>query len=174
MVVTSDPEIAEAVRLLHVHGARTRYHHERIGTNSRLDALQAAILLAKLPHLDEWNEKRRRNAAYYEKKLAGLDGVQTPYVAPENVSVYHVYTIRAHARDKVAQLLDKAGIGRAIHYPVPLPLQKALDYLGYEHADVPQSVQASKEVLSIPMYPELTQEQMDEVVSAISNALREA
>jgi len=172
IVITSDPEIAEAVRALRVHGSQTRYHHERIGTNSRLDAIQAAVLLAKLPHLDEWNEKRRQNAAYYDRKLAGLDGIQTPYIAPQNVSVYHVYTIRVRARDKVAEHLDKAGIGCAIHYPVPLPLQKALDYLGYEQGDVPKCEQASKEVVSIPMYPELTQQQMDEVVNAISKAIR--
>ncbi len=174
IVVTSDPEIADAVRMLRVHGSRERYHHEQIGTNSRLDAIQAAILLAKLPHLDEWNQKRRQNAAYYGEKLAGLDGVQTPHIAPENVSVHHVYTIRGRERDKVAEQLQKTGIGWAIHYPVPLPLQKALEYLGYKQGDVPHSEQASKEVLSIPMYPELTEQQMDEVVSTISNALRDS
>jgi len=174
IVVTSDAQIAETVRMLRVHGSRKRYYHDRIGTNSRLDALQAAILLAKLPHLDEWNEKRRRNAAYYEEKLAGLDGVRTPYVAPENVSVHHVYTIRTRERDRVAQALDEAGIAWAIHYPVPLPLQKALDYLGYKQGDVPQSEQASREVLSIPMYPELTEQQMDEVISAISDTTQDS
>jgi len=172
IVVTSDPEVADTVRMLRVHGSRKRYYHDRIGTNSRLDAIQAAILLAKLPYLDEWNEKRRRNAAYYEKRLAGLDGVETPYVAPENVSVHHVYAVRLRGRDNVVEQLDRAGIGWAIHYPVPLPLQKALDYLGYKQGDVPQSEQASREVLSIPMYPELTEHQMDEVVGAITKAMR--
>jgi dTDP-4-amino-4,6-dideoxygalactose transaminase len=157
---------------LRVHGSRERYYHDRIGTNSRLDALQAAILVAKLPHLDEWNEKRRRNAAYYEKKLARVDGVEAPYIAPENVSVHHVYALRVRERDKVAQELNEAGIGWAIHYPVPLPLQEALDYLGHEQGDVPQSEQASREVLSIPMYPELTEQQMDEVVSTIISGIR--
>jgi dTDP-4-amino-4,6-dideoxygalactose transaminase len=172
IVVTSDSDIADAVRALRVHGSRERYYHDRIGTNSRLDALQAAILVAKLPHLDEWNEKRRRNAAYYEKKLARVDGVEAPYIAPENVSVHHVYALRVRERDKVAQELNEAGIGWAIHYPVPLPLQEALDYLGHEQGDVPQSEQASREVLSIPMYPELTEQQMDEVVSTIISGIR--
>ncbi|MCK5557999.1 MAG: DegT/DnrJ/EryC1/StrS family aminotransferase, partial [Candidatus Hydrogenedentes bacterium] len=129
------------------------------------------ILLAKLPYLDRWNEKRHRHAAFYDKKLAGLDGVQTPYIAPENVSVYTVYTIRVRERDKVAEYLGREGIGWAVHYPRPLPLQKCFDYLGYKEGDLPNCEQASKEVLSIPMYPELSQQQMDAVVGALANAL---
>lgn len=171
MVVTSDPQIAETLRMLRDHGSRGKYEHELVGTNSRLDELQAAVLLAKLPHLDEWNEKRRQNAAYYDSKLAGLECVQTPYIAPENVSVYNVYTIRVGERDKVAEHLKREGIGCAVHYPRPLPLQACLDYLGYKAGDLPNSEQASNEVLSIPMYPELNQEQMDAVVGALADAL---
>jgi dTDP-4-amino-4,6-dideoxygalactose transaminase len=171
IVVTSDPELADAVRMLRVHGSRKKYQHETIGTNSRLDALQAAVLLAKLPHLDEWNESRRRNAAYYDEKLAGLDGVQTPYIAPDNVSVYHVYTVRVRNRDKVMERLNNNGIGTAVHYPLPLPYQKCFEYLGYSEGDLPDCEKAAKEVLSIPIYPELTQEQMDAVVRSLANAL---
>jgi len=171
IVVTSDPDLADAVRMLRVHGSRKKYEHETIGVNSRLDALQAAVLLAKLPHLDEWNEKRRRNAEYYDENLAGLDGVRTPYIAPGNVSVYHVYTVRVPNRDKVMERLNNDGIGTAVHYPLPLPYQRCFDYLGYSEGDLPNCEQASKDVLSIPIYPELTEEQMDEVVRGVAEAL---
>ena len=157
--------------MLRVHGSQKKYQHEQIGTNSRLDALQAAILLAKLPHLDEWNEKRRRNAAYYDEKLAGLNGVRTPYIEPGNVSVYHVYTVCVRNRDKVMERLNHDGIGTAVHYPLPLPYPKCFEYLGYSEGDLPNCEQASKEVLSIPIYPELTQGQMDAVVASLANAI---
>jgi dTDP-4-amino-4,6-dideoxygalactose transaminase len=171
MVTTSDPQVAETLRMLRDHGSRGKYEHELVGTNSRLDEMQAAVLLAKLPHLEEWNEKRRQNAAYYDAKLAGLDGVETPHIAPENVSVYNVYTMRVRERDKVAEHLKREGIGCAVHYPRPLPLQECFDYLGYTAGDLPNSERASREVLSIPMYPELSREQMDAVVGALADAL---
>jgi dTDP-4-amino-4,6-dideoxygalactose transaminase len=171
MVVTSDPQIAETLRMLRDHGSRGKYEHELVGTNSRLDELQAAVLLAKLPHLDEWSDKRRRNAAYYDSKLADLDGVETPHIVPDNVSVYNCYTIRVRERDRVAERLQREGIGCAVHYPRPLPLQGCFDYLGYKAGDLPDSERASKEVLSIPMYPELSQAQMDAVVGALADAL---
>lgn len=174
IVVTSNPEIADAVRMLRVHGSRKKYQHETIGINSRLDALQAAVLLAKLPHLDEWNAKRRRNAAYYGEKLAGVDGVQTPFIAPDNLSVYHVYTVRVRNRDKVMETLANDGIGTAVHYPLPLPYQKCFDYLGYSEGDFPNCEKAAKEVLSIPVYPELTEEQMDAVVRSLAKAAENA
>ena len=133
--------------------------------------MQAAVLLAKLPGLDEWSYSRRQNAAYYDSKLAGLDGVQTPYIAPENVSVYNCYTIRVRERDKVAEHLKREGIGCAVHYPRPLPLQECFNYLGYKAGDLPNSERASKEVLSIPMYPELNRKQMDAVVGTLGDAL---
>lgn len=171
MVVTSDRQVAKALRMLRDHGSRGKYEHELVGTNSRLDELQAAVLLAKLPCLDEWSDSRRQNAAYYDSKLAGLDGVQTPYIAPENVSVYNCYTIRVRERDKVAEHLKREGIGCAVHYPRPLPLQECFNYLGYKAGDLPNSEQASKEVLSIPMYPELNRKQMDAVVGTLGDAL---
>jgi dTDP-4-amino-4,6-dideoxygalactose transaminase len=174
IVVTSDPEPADAVRMLRVHGCRKKYEHETIGVNSRLDALQAAVLLAKLPHLDKWNEQRRRNAAYYDDKLAGLEGVQTPFIAPGNLSVYHVYTVRVPNRDKVIERLNNDGIGTAVHYPLPLPYQQCFEYLGYSEGDLPNCEKAAKEVLSIPIYPELTQEQMDEVVNSLASAVENA
>jgi len=171
MVVTSNAHVAETLRMLRDHGSRGKYEHELVGTNSRLDELQAAVLLAKLPHLEEWNEKRRQSAAYYDSKLAGLECVQTPYIAPENLSVYNCYTIRVPERDKVAERLKRRGIGCAVHYPRPLPLQACLNYLGYKEGDLPNSEQASKEVLCIPMYPELNRKQMDAVVGALADAL---
>jgi dTDP-4-amino-4,6-dideoxygalactose transaminase len=173
MVTTDDDDLAERIRKLRVHGGRQMYHHEMVGTNSRLDALQAAVLSAKLPFLDEWSEGRRRNAAAYDDALAGLGGVATPVVADGNHHVYNQYTIRAARRDELKQRLDENQVGNAIYYPLPLHLQPCFQQLGGRPGDLPAAEEAAREVLSIPVYPELGEEQREEVVRALRGGRRD-
>jgi len=167
MIVTQDQALATRLRRLRVHGGTKQYFHDEVGYNSRLDALQAAVLSAKLPHLAKWSEKRRENAKYYNEALAGIDGVCTPCVDPKNESIFNQYTIRAQRRDELQAYLKSKEIGTSIYYPLPLHLQPCFAYLGYREGACPQSERASKEVLSLPIYPELTRGQLDEVVDAI-------
>ncbi|MBX6362817.1 MAG: DegT/DnrJ/EryC1/StrS family aminotransferase [Gemmatimonadetes bacterium] len=168
LLTTGDDELADRLRKLRVHGGRQMYHHEMVGTNSRLDALQAAVLSAKLPHLDGWAEARRRNAGAYDERLAGVPGVTTPTALPRNHHVYNQYTIRTERRDELKRRLDDCGIGNAIYYPVPLHLQECFAPLGYRAGDLPVSERAAREVLSLPVYPELSGAQLDEVASEIA------
>ena len=168
LITTNDDALAERIRKLRVHGGRQMYHHEMVGTNSRLDALQAAVLSAKLPHLPRWTNARRAHAAYYDGRLAALEGrVATPFSAPGREHVYNQYTIRAERRDELKRYLDAHGIGNNIYYPLPLHLQACFAGLGYRRGDLPASEAASLEVLSLPVYPELTEAQRDEVVGRI-------
>lgn len=167
MMVTQDEAIATRLKRLRMHGGAKMYFHDEVGFNSRLDALQAAILSAKLPHLAAWSAKRRANAAYYDQALAGIDGVTTPKVDPANESIFNQYTIRADRRDALQAFLKEKGIGNAIYYPLPLHLQPCFAYLGYKKGACPESERAANEVLSLPVYPELTRAQQDEVVSAV-------
>jgi dTDP-4-amino-4,6-dideoxygalactose transaminase len=171
MVTTNDGAVAERLKLLHLHGARDRYVYEIIGMNSRLDALQAAILRVKLRHLSEWNEARRRNAARYrslfqEFHLAGK--VVGPEEPPNFTHVYNQFTIRVQNRDALREKLRAQGIPSEIYYPIPLHLQKAFEYLKYQPGHFPESESASREVLSLPIYPELSEEQQRAVVAAIA------
>lgn len=166
MVVTDDDKLAEGVRLLRVHGARSKYYHEIVGTNSRLDELQAAVLLVKLRHLDEWAEARRKNAAFYDAAFKGSD-VKTPYAELYNYHVYNQYVVRVPDREAVTERMKKAEIGFEIYYPLPLHLQKAFASLGGKLGDFPLAETAAKETLAIPVYPELTEEQMDLVVKTV-------
>jgi dTDP-4-amino-4,6-dideoxygalactose transaminase len=150
-----------------VHGGLKTYFHDEVGYNSRLDALQAAVLLAKLPHLEQWSAARRRNAAYYDDAFAGLSDVRTPFIDPANVSIYNQYTLRVERRDQLQEHLKKKGIGSSIYYPLPLHLQPCFSYLGYTEGAFPESERASKEVISLPVYPELTTAQLDEVIGAV-------
>jgi len=168
MVVTNDDALADQIRKRRVHGGRQMYHHEVVGTNSRLDALQAAVLFAKLPHLPRWNEARRRHAAAYDARLRRLaPRVRTPVTRPGNEHVFHQYTIRAEQRDALKAALDRHGIGNAIYYPVPLHLQPCFRPLGYRAGDLPASEAAAQEVLSLPIYPELDRRDVDEVAQRI-------
>jgi dTDP-4-amino-4,6-dideoxygalactose transaminase len=167
MILTQDDGLATRLKRLRVHGGLKTYYHEEVGYNSRLDTLQAAVLLAKLPHLDNWSAKRRENAAYYTRALAGIGEVKTPYVDPRNESIFNQYTIRVERRDELQAHLKKREIGTSIYYPLPLHLQPCFKYLGYKQGAFPESEKAAKEVLSLPIYPELTHAQLDEVVSAI-------
>ena len=169
MTVTNDADTAERLRKLRVHGGRQMYHHEEVGYNSRLDALQAAVLSAKLPRLAAWSEARRHHAAFYDGALAGIDGIVTPLVNPENESIFNQYTVRVldGRRDALAEHLKQAGIGSGVYYPVPLHLQECFAYLGYREGQFPESERACREVLSLPVFPELTPAQLGLVAQSI-------
>jgi dTDP-4-amino-4,6-dideoxygalactose transaminase len=167
MLVTQDDAIAERLKRLRVHGGAKQYFHDEVGYNSRLDALQAAVLSAKLPHLAGWSAKRRENAAYYDAAFADLADVRTPYVSPENESIFNQYTIRVPRRDALQASLKEKGIGSSIYYPLPLHLQPCFAYLGYQEGQCPESERAAVEVLSLPIFPELTRDQLDQVVAAV-------
>ena len=167
MIVTQDDAIAERLKRLRVHGGAKQYFHDEVGYNSRLDALQAAVLSAKLPHLAGWSAKRRENAAYYDAAFADLADVRIPHVSPENESIFNQYTIRVPRRDELQAALKARGIGSAIYYPLPLHLQPCFAYLGYREGQCPESERAAGEVLSLPIFPELTRSQLDEVIAGV-------
>jgi dTDP-4-amino-4,6-dideoxygalactose transaminase len=167
MMVTQDEALFEALLKLRTHGSRRTYFHEIVGYNSRLDALQAAVLRAKLPHLESWSAARRRNAAYYDAAFADLGELTTPYIDPANTSIYNQYTVRVPARDALQAHLKERGVGCSIYYPLPLHLQPCFAYLGYREGQCPESERASREVLSLPVFPELTTAQLDEVIDAV-------
>jgi dTDP-4-amino-4,6-dideoxygalactose transaminase len=150
-----------------MHGGAKQYFHDEVGFNSRLDALQAAVLQAKLPHLQAWSAKRRSNAAYYDRAFADVPEIRTPFVDPANESVYNQYTIRTDRRDGLQSFLKEREIGTAIYYPLPLHLQPCFAYLGYKQGSCPESERAAAEVLSLPIYPELTTAQLDEVIEGV-------
>jgi dTDP-4-amino-4,6-dideoxygalactose transaminase len=167
MIVTQDAALAERLRKLRLHGGAKQYHHDEVGTNSRLDTLQAAILLAKLPHLAGWSAKRREHAAYYSRALAGVAQVKVPVVERNNEHIFHQYTLRVERRDELQAHLKAKGIGSAVYYPVPLHLQPCFAHLGYKAGRLPVAEQAAHEVLSLPVYPELTTAQLDYVTDTI-------
>jgi dTDP-4-amino-4,6-dideoxygalactose transaminase len=169
MMVTQDATIAARLKKLRVHGGSRMYYHDEVGFNSRLDALQAAVLSAKLPHLQGWSEARRQNAAFYDAAFRDLAELTTPYVAPENESIYNQYTLRVGGgrRDALKQHLADKGVGSAIYYPLPLHLQECFAHLGYAAGTIPEAERAAHEVLSLPVFPELTPAQRDEVVAAV-------
>jgi len=169
LVVTHDDELAERVRMLRVHGSKPKYYHRIVGTNSRLDALQAAILRAKLPYLEEWTSARQKIAARYDELLSDLPGIGRPHRASDRTHVFHQYTIRVHdgKRDVLQKFLKERGIGTQVYYPLPLHLQPCFRSLGYKEGDLPESERASREVLSLPMFPELAEEEQRYVAEAI-------
>jgi dTDP-4-amino-4,6-dideoxygalactose transaminase len=204
MMVTNNPEIAETVRVLRVHGSKTTYQHIMHGFNSRLDALQAAILRVKLKHLDEWNEQRRSKAALYTRLLSQVDGISTPHTAPYAHHIFNYYTISLHQtlrsesesqpksksesdsvsqspsqsrsqpesqseslRNSLQQYLASRGIQTMVYYPLSLHLQEVYKYLGYSPGDFPQSERAQEQVLTLPVYPELRDEQIERIVETI-------
>lgn len=167
MIVTQDEALAQRLKRLRVHGGLRMYHHEEVGYNSRLDALQAAVLLAKLPHLEEWSAARRRNARYYDDAFRGVAEVRTPVIDERNESIFNQYTVRVPRRDELQAHLKAQGIGTSVYYPVPLHLQPCFEYLGYKEGGFPESESAAREVLSLPIYPELTTGQLDEVAMAV-------
>ncbi|MDZ4696597.1 MAG: DegT/DnrJ/EryC1/StrS family aminotransferase [Deltaproteobacteria bacterium] len=160
------PELAARCRMIANHGSRIRYQHELVGINSRLDTLQAAVLLAKLPHLQSFNEGRRRVALAYDVAFKGLP-IQTPYVSPDCEHVYQQYTIRTDSRDQLAAFLKDKDIPSAIHYPRPLHLQEAFTGFVASGETFPEAERASREVLSLPMFPEMTDGEIAMVVEAV-------
>ncbi|MBP6774382.1 MAG: DegT/DnrJ/EryC1/StrS family aminotransferase [Gemmatimonadaceae bacterium] len=167
MMVTQDEGLYETLMKLRVHGGRQTYLHEIVGYNSRLDSLQAAVLLAKLPHLAAWSDARRKNAAFYDAAFADVPEIVTPYVDPANTSIYNQYTLRVERRDALQAHLKAQGIGNSVYYPLPLHLQPCFAYLGYQEGQCPESERAAKSVISIPVFPELTAGQRDTVVAAV-------
>ena len=152
--------------------AAVQYHHDEIGTNSRLDTLQAAVLLAKLPHLAGWSAKRREHAAYYSRALADVPQVQVPVVDRNNEHIFHQYTLRVERREALQAHLKAQQVGSAVYYPVPLHLQPCFAHLGYKAGRLPVAEQAAHDVLSLPVYPELTTAQLDFVVETIRGFYR--
>ncbi len=173
-VTTNDPEIARRVRIIGSHGSAAKYDHEVIGVNSRLDTIQAVVLLAKLRRLAEWNEQRRAAAGRYDALLADVDAVRTPVALDGNEDVWHLYVVRVAAADRARVLaeLNGRGIGAGIYYPVPVHLSGAYTHLGLAPGSFPVAEQASGEILSLPMYPTITPAEQEAVVEALAEALR--
>ncbi len=181
-VTTSDPELAAKVRMLREHGMPQRYYHEEIGVTSRLDAIQAAILSIKLPYLDQWNQQRQAIAQRYTQLIQPLMGLIPPHPIPGGTSVWHQYTLRVSDgsveglrldRDRLRDQLQTQGVNTMIYYPVPLHRQNVYAHLGYGLGSFPQAERAAQNVLSLPMFPELTEAQQDQVVYGLKNCLAE-
>lgn len=167
MVITNNEDMANKIKRLRQHGSSIKYQHTILGINGRLDTLQAAILLVKLKHLDTWIEKRIKLAQRYNEHLKNY--VKTPYILDHNKSVYNQYTIRTEKRDELIKQLNENGIPTAIHYPMPLHLQECFKYLGHKEGDFPVSEKISAQVLSLPMFPEMTEEEQNMVTKSITN-----
>ena len=166
MVVTNDPALAERMRMLRTHGWKKKYYSEEVGYNSRLDALQAAILQAKFPHLDSWNEKRRELAYRYNEKF-GSSGIVIPVEREWGKHVYHLYIVRSEKREALQAFLKQKGIASEVYYPLPPHLATPCRKFGYKEGDFPHTEKASRETFALPLYPELTLSQQDEVIAAV-------
>jgi len=169
MIVSNNDELSELARVIRVHGSKPKYHHHVLGYNSRLDEMQAAVLSVKIPHLPTWSENRRKHAAYYTEKLneAVNEHVVAPVVVEGNYHVFHQYTLRVQKRDELQAFLKEQGISTMIYYPIPLHMQPVFKDLGYKEGDLPETEKAAKEALSLPMFPELKQDQQDYVLKKI-------
>lgn len=167
-VLTDDPDVAQFVRNFGAHGSSVKYVHDRAGVNSRLDAVQASVLRAKLRRLDVWNAARRAAAARYAEMLADVSGVSSPSVRPGNEDVWHLYVVQVAERDRVLADLGAAGIGAAIHYPTPLHLTAAYAGLNYRMGEFPVAEAAADRILSLPMYPHLTADLQAQVVAELA------
>jgi dTDP-4-amino-4,6-dideoxygalactose transaminase len=167
MIVTQDEPLADRLRRLRLHGGARQYHHDEVGYNSRLDTLQAAILLAKLPHLAEWSRARAGHARRYSEAFAGHGRVCPPAVDPANEHIFHQYTVRVPRRNELQAHLKARGIGNAIYYPLALHLQPCFAHLGYQRGRLPVAEAAMDQVISLPIYPELSREQQDAVIEAV-------
>lgn len=171
LVLATDDAIAHTVRLLRSHGAHQTYQHEIVGTNSHLPAIQAAVLNVKLRHLADWNARRREIALYYDAQLGELPEVVCPVEAPDNYHVYHQYVIRLPRRDEAVKLFKERGVGCGVFYPMPLHRQPCFRYLACDKAACPEADRAATEVLALPIYPELQQSQLDEVIATVKDHL---
>lgn len=173
-VLTNDDEVAAQVRKLGNWGSAEKYHHPELGFNSRLDTIQAVVLSAKLARLGEWNEARRVAAQIYDELLSTEERVTTPKVADGNIHIWHVYVTRVPDRDRVLAELHEAGVGAGIHYPVPMHLQGALAHLGYGPGSFPVTEKAAEEILSLPMFPGITESEQEYVVESLRQAIARA
>ena len=176
MCVTNDAALAERMQILRVHGGKPKYYHALIGGNFRIDELQAAVLNVKLPHLDEWTAARQRNAAYYAQAFARAalgDAVRPPPERPGVRHIYNQYVVRVRDRDTLRARLEAAGVGTEIYYPVPLHLQQCFAYLGHTAGDFALSEQAATETLALPIFPELTETQLQYVVDSLAAHYRD-
>lgn len=167
-VTTNNPDLARKVRMLREHGSEKKYYHEMYGTNYRMEAIQGAVLGVKVQHLNEWTDNRRRVAARYNTGLKNIDGVVLPFEAHNVKHVYHLYVLQTEQRDALASYLNEQGISTGLHYPVPLHLQNCFKHLGYKKGDFPVSEQLGEQCLSLPMYPEMTDEQIDYVIQHVN------
>jgi dTDP-4-amino-4,6-dideoxygalactose transaminase len=169
MVVTNDEKLYNMLQMIRTHGAKPKYFHKYVGGNFRLDPLQAAVVLVKLPHLGEWTAARQRNAAYYDARFKDT-AIVTPWIDWNCGTIYNQYVMRVPGRDNVADLLKKLGIGTEVYYPLPMHLQECFQYLGYRMGDFPESEKAAQEVLAIPCYPEMTPEMLTYVADSVVGA----
>ncbi|HEY9314831.1 DegT/DnrJ/EryC1/StrS family aminotransferase [Williamsia sp.] len=169
-VLTNDDALADRVRIIAAHGSRQKYVHDVVGVNSRLDAVQAVVLRAKLAHLQRWNDLRRRAAERYSEMLASIDGVQSPTSAPGNVDVWHLYVVRVDGRDRVLDGLGAAGIGAGIHYPTPIHLTGAY-HDGHRAGQFPVSEHAAQQILSLPLFPHISVTQQEIVVDRLAGLI---
>jgi len=166
MCVTNDSDLAESLRLLRDHGSRKRYIHEELGVNARMDELQAAVLRVKMPYLDRWNAARQAHARSYTRQLLGVVEA-VPAVRPSSTHVYYAYVVQVQERERFRQALEKEGIATGVHYPIPLHLQSACRQYGYAPGMLPVTEAAASRIVSLPMYPELTPEQLKKVVDTV-------
>jgi dTDP-4-amino-4,6-dideoxygalactose transaminase len=167
MMITQDEALATRLKRLRLHGGAREYHHEEVGTNSRLDTLQAAVLKAKLPFLARWSEGRRQRAARYTAAFQGHSAIKPPHTDPANEHIFHQYTIEVADRDKLGAHLKEKGIGSKVYYPVGLHMQPCFAHLGYQRGSLPHTEAAMDRVISLPIFPELTDAQQDAVISAV-------
>ena len=172
MVVTQEESLAKRLRKLRTHGGMKRYYHEEVGTNSRLDSIQAAVLKVKVGYLDAWLDARRYNAALYDEMLVNVEGVTICRTDAGNEHSFHQYTIRAVRRDDLENFLKEKGIGTGVYFPIPLHLQTCFAYLGYEKGQLPVAEAAAAEVLSLPVYPELSVDDIEYVAECVASFYR--
>jgi len=170
MVITNNKNLADKIRILRAHGSKIKYYHHYLGINSRLDALQAAILKVKLKHLDKWSEQRRKNAQYYNDQLKNIKGVVVPKTTTDNTHIFNQYTIKVKRRSQLQKYLKVRNIPTQIYYPSPLHLQSVFKYLKYKKGDFPKAEKACKEVLSLPIYPELPKKEQNFIIKNIIKA----
>jgi dTDP-4-amino-4,6-dideoxygalactose transaminase len=165
-ITTQDSELARKIRMIRDHGSGSRYHHDMLGFNGRLDEIQAVVLRAKLPHLAEWNEKRRQHARLYTELLKGTPAI-TPVELPANCHIYHLYVIRVPRRDELQAWLKEQGVFSGIHYPIPIHLQASMAELGYQKGDLPVTENVVSQILSLPMYAELSDQDVGFVAEKV-------
>ncbi len=169
-IVTNDAKLAQMYHMLREYGSKVKYIHETVGTNTRLDTIQAAVLRVKLQHLEKWNKQRQQNARFYTTLLhKELPNIKTPLSISSRESVFHLYVIEVDKRDELLAYLNDHGVQALIHYPIPLHMQKAFKELGYKKGDFPNAEKSAKRMVSLPMFPELTKQQMEYVVGTIKD-----